>query len=81
MYTGAKEVKPLSDFRLLILFDNGERRIFDVSPYLKHGIYRDLQNPRIFNTARVDFDSVIWPNGADFAPEVLYRESIPADAF
>ena len=40
MYVGAKEVRTLPDFRLLIVFENGERRVFDVSPYLDHGVFQ-----------------------------------------
>jgi len=32
MHAGAKAVKTLPGFRLLITFENGEQRVFDVSP-------------------------------------------------
>jgi hypothetical protein len=79
MYAGVKEVKPLPDFRLLILFENGERRVFDVSPYLDHGVFQALRDPTMFNSAHISFDTVAWSNGADLCPEVLYRDSTPAD--
>ena len=79
MYTGAKEVKTLPDFKLLLVFENGERRLFDVSPYLDHGIFRALRDPAVFNSAHVSFDTVAWSNGADLCPEVLYRDSTPVD--
>jgi hypothetical protein len=34
MYLGVKDVKPLSDYKLLLTFENDEKRYFDVSPYL-----------------------------------------------
>jgi hypothetical protein len=77
MYVGARQVKGLPDFKLLILFENGERRLFDISSYLDHGVFRDLRDPAMFNSARISFDSVAWANGADVCPEVLYRESVP----
>lgn len=77
MYVGAKMVRPLSDFRLLITFENGENRLFDVSPYLDRGVFRELRDPSIFKTAAVVFDTVEWANGADLCPEVLYEESAP----
>jgi hypothetical protein len=79
MYTGAKKVKALPDFKLLLVFENGERRLFDVSPYLDHGIFRALRDPAVFNSAHISFDTVAWSNGADLCPEVLYRDSTPVD--
>ncbi len=77
MYAGVKAVKPLEDYRLLLTFDNGEERVFDVEPYLSKGIFAELREPGRFNAVRVSFDTVEWPNGADLCPEVLYEESVP----
>jgi len=34
-------VSPKRNYRLHLQFDNGEYRIFDVSPYLERGIFKD----------------------------------------
>ena len=80
MFVGAKAVNALPGFKLLITFDNGEQRVFDVSPYLDHGIFRDLREPAIFKSVRISFDTVEWVNGADLCPEVVYKESVPVKA-
>jgi len=80
VYIGAKAVEPLPDYRLLITFENGERRIFDVTPYLDKGVFRELRNAAVFNSARVCFDAVEWSNGADLCPEILYEESVPLES-
>jgi len=80
LYAPAKGVKALADFRLLIVFADGERRVFDVSPYLDHGVFQALREPAVFNSARISFDTVAWASGADLCPEVLYRESHPVEA-
>ncbi len=77
MYIGAKAVEPLSGFRLLIMFENGERRIFDMTPYLDTGVFRELREVSLFKSARISFDAVEWPNGADICPETLYADSTP----
>ena len=79
MYIAAKAVKTLPGFRLLITFDNGEQRVFDVSPYLDHGVFRDLRDAAVFSSVRISFDSIEWANGADLCPEVLYKESLPLE--
>ena len=78
MYVGIKAVKPLPNHKLLVTFENGEQRIFDVTPYLDHGVFQDLKNPAVFNSVRVNFDALEWPNGADLCPETVYAESTPA---
>lgn len=77
MYHGVKSVKPLSDYKLLLVFDNAERRIFDVTPWLTKGAFRELRDEAMFRTCRVSFDTVEWANGCDLCPEVLYAESDP----
>lgn len=79
MYIGAKEVQVVSPFKLSILFENGERRLFDVSSYLDHGVFGELRDPAMFNSVHISFDTVAWANGADLCPEVLYRDSIPVE--
>jgi hypothetical protein len=78
MYIGIKDVALLPDYHLLLTFENDEQRIFDVTPYLDQGIFCELKDPSLFNSVRVQFDTVEWANGADLCPEVLYEESIPA---
>jgi hypothetical protein len=78
MYPSVTSVKPLADYRLLLVFDDGERRIFDVTPWLTKGAFRELRDETVFRTARVSFDTVEWSNGADLCPELLHAESVPA---
>ena len=80
MYLGIIEVKPLSDYRLELTFENEEKRIFDVKPYLHLGILSELNDKQVFESVRVSFDAIEWDNGADLDPELLYEESTPADA-
>jgi hypothetical protein len=70
-------VRPLASYRLEILFENGECRIFDVEPYLYRGIFVRLQNRATFEAARVVAGSVEWPGGLDLSYDTLYLESQP----
>ena len=38
------EVKANPDFTLDLTFENGEKRIFDMSPYRTIGVFKDLTN-------------------------------------
>ena len=44
MYPAVKEVKPETNYTLLLTFDNGDKRRFDMKPYLDIGIFKELQD-------------------------------------
>ncbi len=68
------DVRPLDEYRLEVTFENGERRIFDVEPYLYRGVFVRLQNRALFQAARVVAGSVEWPGGLDLSYDTLYME-------
>jgi hypothetical protein len=75
MYIGIKSVKPLEDYKILLQFENGEERIFDLKPYLSLGKFSELKDPNKFKTVRVSFDTIEWDNNIDLDPEFLYEKS------
>ena len=75
MYFAVKEVKPLENYCLLLTFETGEEKRFDMKPYLDIGIFKELKNLSMFNSVHKSFDTVEWDNEADFDPEVLYEQS------
>ena len=79
MYLAIKDVKPQDNYLLLLTFENGEKRQFDMKPYLDFGIFQELKDVRLFKTVRTSFDSIEWDNEADFDPEILYQKSLKVD--
>jgi hypothetical protein len=77
MYFAVKTVQPLPDFKLRLTFSNGEQRILDVTSWLDTGVFRPLRDEALFKTVHISFDTVVWNNGADLCPEVLYEQSVP----
>ena len=71
----AISVKPLDNYILELLFDNGEQRIFDVKPYLSGSWFSKLKDPQQFNTVRIAGLSVEWVGGQDICPDDLYEQS------
>lgn len=71
----AIDVKPLEDYKLLIKFDNGEEKTFDVKPYLNHNIFLELKNKELFKKVKIGGLSIEWANGADICPDELYNKS------
>lgn len=73
------EVSTLDGCRLRLVFSNGERKVFDVSPYLSYPAFRKLANPGFFSLARPDHGTVVWPDDIDFCPDTVYLESVFED--
>jgi len=77
MYIGVKAVVPNNDYTLTLTFENDEKRLFDMKPYLDFGpVFRALKNISLFRSVRVAFRSVEWANNADLDPEILYPNSV-----
>jgi Protein of unknown function (DUF2442) len=67
-------VKPLDGYTLEIEFNDGVVRVVDCS-FLLHGtLGAPLRNLDYFRQVRVDDEArtIVWPNGLDPAPELLY---------
>ena len=76
----ARRICPVGDSTLEIEFETGERRIFDMTPYLRRGVFARLRDRSIFMSARVVAGSVEWPGGIDLSYDTLYVESRPSTA-
>ena len=70
-----KKVKPNPDYTLTLVFNNGERRVFDVTPYLDKGVFSELKNKKLFNSVKPFLGTVQWQNGQDFCPDTLFLDS------
>ena len=68
-------VELLSDFRLHLEFEDGIAGDVDVAALVPfEGVFEPLRDKTFFDRVRVDKDSgtIVWPNGADLDPDVLY---------
>ena len=75
MYFSVKDVVPIDNYNLILTFENGEKRQFDMNPFLDKGIFKELRDVSIFKSVKVSFDTIQWDNEADLDPEVLYNLS------
>ena len=44
MYYNVKSVTPMPEHRIRVELENGMKGIFDVTPYLDHGVFRELRD-------------------------------------
>ena len=68
-------VEAKANYVLHLEFENGEIRIFDMSPYMDKKPFVELKGSPRFAMASVLFGTVVWPGGIDIAPETLYDRS------
>ena len=70
-------VAVIGDYRLRLLFDDGTAGDVDFSSTEWKGVFEPLRDPTYFALVKVDPEAatVVWPNGADLAPESLYAEA------
>ena len=76
MYAQVTAVQATDDHKLILTFDNKERRLFDIKHYLTVGRFSELRDIMVFKRAGVAFDTVEWQNGLDLDPEFLYAKSV-----
>ena len=70
------DVKPMTDYRVFLTFDNGEKKVFDVAPYIHGDWFGKLRDLHFFNTVHVSGGTIEWADGQDIAPHELYDDSV-----
>lgn len=79
MSVDVTEVECLDDYRLLLTFDNGDRREVDIAAIVPFdGVFEPLKDVAYFRRVRVDpeIGTIVWPNGADLCPDVLFEAGV-----
>jgi len=71
------DVRVLDAYCLELTFSDGVRGVVDLSKRIlgRAGVFLPLEAPQFFRQVRVDpeLGSIVWPNEADFCPDLLYR--------
>ncbi|HBA71009.1 MAG: hypothetical protein A2X82_12465 [Geobacteraceae bacterium GWC2_55_20] len=70
------KVKTQPDYQLDLEFANGEQRRFDMRPLLAVKPWNRISSLHLFEHARVEYGTVVWPGEIDIAPETLYDDSV-----
>ena len=66
----------LGDYRLMVTFNDGEKRIFDGHSLLDGPVFAPLADEKVFNDYALDSETLTWLNGeVDIAPEFVYEHS------
>ncbi len=64
-------------YRIHVTFNDNSQKTIDFRRWLEGPVFEPLKDPDYFRRFFLDGGTVVWPNGADIAPETLYeyRES------
>lgn len=78
MFPRVKDVRYLKDYRLELFFTDGTHGELDFHARIfgRGGVFKPLQDVEFFRQVSVDPEAgtLVWPNGVDFCPDVLYSE-------
>jgi uncharacterized protein DUF2442 len=68
-------VEVVGEHRLRLTFEDGVDGEVDLSSWEWQGVFEPLADPAYFGLVELDHElgTIVWPNGADIAPETLYR--------
>jgi hypothetical protein len=67
------EAEYIGDYRIWLRFDDGAEGEVDLAGELGGPVFQPLRNLNTFRQFRLhpELRTIVWPNGADFAPEFL----------
>ncbi len=72
MFLEVSQAKYLNDYRILLTFSNGVSKTVDLKNELRGSVYEPLHQLDYFKKFTLKYNTIEWPNGADYAPEYLY---------
>lgn len=69
------EVRYVREYVVWLRFQDGTSGEVDIQPSIKGPVFEPLRDIEFFKRVRVDSEigTIVWPNGADVAPETLYE--------
>jgi len=69
------DVKALDDYKILVIYQNREKRIKDMKPYLDKGVFQKLKDEKFFKSVKVSFGTVSWWEQIDLCADSIYETS------
>jgi hypothetical protein len=72
-----KEASYLDGYKIWLKFHDGKQGVADLSSCIIGEIFEPLKSIPFFKTFVLERSTIVWENGADFAPEFLYNIAQP----
>src|SRR5260221_14319093 len=68
-----KKINHIDGYKISITFNDKKTKVVDIEPYLTRGVFLPLRDPDYFKLVKLSGNTLVWPNEADFCPDVLYE--------
>ncbi|HLB52948.1 MAG TPA: DUF2442 domain-containing protein [Chlamydiales bacterium] len=70
-----KKVEYVNEYKLRLTFENGKVKIFDMEDRLRtaKNMFLPLKDIEFFKKVKCEEGTIVWPNGVDLCPDVLYK--------
>lgn len=72
MFLEVTQAEYLDGYRIKLWFNNNDVRVVDLEASLRGPVFELLKDLDYFRRFRLHFNTIEWPNEADFAPEYLH---------
>lgn len=77
-YPKIKKIKPLENYKLEVLFDNGIIKIYDFFPNFKLEVFTPLKDYSLFKNVQVDLGGygISWNDELDLSEAELWKKGV-----
>ena len=74
-----RKATPLAGFTMRLEFEDGTQKELNLEPFLRGSIFKPVREDlALFRQVKIEGGTIVWPNGADIDPDVLYYGLKPA---
>jgi hypothetical protein len=75
-----KSVQTMDNYKLLLEFNNKEKRVFDVKLLFDKPVFQPLKDKELFEKVHIIFEyTIAWNDEIDMCPDSLHLDSVPFD--
>ena len=63
------------EYKIHLVFNDGTEGVVDFSDWLAGPVFEPVRDPDFFQRFFIEAGAIVWPNGADIAPETLHERA------
>ena len=77
MFLHVTNAKYIEDYKVEVSFNNGRKGVANLIGALNGPMFKPLKRKAVFSSLKLDeeLETIVWPNGADLAPEYIYFQA------
>ena len=63
------------EYKIHLVFSDGTEGVVDFADWLDGPVFEPVRDPDFFQRFFIEAGTIVWPNGADIAPETLHARA------